>query len=294
MKTLALLLSFLALGSLGLVACGGGADDEATAAFENETTVGSGGEAATVDADPRAKDPLSLRERIGTKANAWAALFAEGGWPPSVWRYMRQPAGERMGCERVGNNPIKNCTPVSAEFRESFADATVERVVIDGQYATAEFSNGESVEFEGPAPWYITERSVKRITRTHGTGATHRLSKERIEQKGNKWAAAVGTGRAAGRYMGQSARGREVCKRLSSGPIKNCTPLSPEFRKSFAGATVERVVVSKDHRHARAEFSNGESVEFEGQRADGVDKGEGWGNWAYFITERWIRSTARR
>jgi hypothetical protein len=294
MKKLALLLSFLALGSLGLVACGGGGDDEATAAFENETTVGSGGEAATVDGDPGAKDPLSLRERIRTKANAWAALFAEGGWPPSVWRYMRQPAGERMGCERVGNNPIKNCTPVSAEFRESFADATVERVVIDGQYATAEFSNGESVEFEGPAPWYITERWVKTITRGRGTGANHRLTEERIEQKGNKWAAAFATGRAACRYMGQPACEWMTCHHHLANPMRNCTPVSVEFRRTFDGAMVERVVVSEDHRQARGEFSNGESVEFEGQRADEGDKGEGWGNWAYFITERWIRSTARR
>jgi hypothetical protein len=94
--------------------------------------------------------------------------------------------------------------------------------------------------------------------------------------------------------MGQPAGERMSCERVGNRPIKNCTPPSPEFRESFAGATVERVVVSEDRRHARADFSNGESVEFEGQRADGGDQGEGWGNWAFFITERWIKNAGRR
>ena len=124
-------------------------------------------------------------------------------------------------------------------------------------------------------------------------GTSNRRNEERIEQKANKWAAAFAAGRGACRYMGQPACGRQVCKRLSSGPIKNCTPVSVEFRRSFDGATVERVVVSEDRRHARAEFSNGESVGFEGQRVDGGDKGEGWGNWAFFITEEWIKNAGR-
>jgi hypothetical protein len=88
---------------------------------------------------------------------------------------MGQPACERADCERVGNGPIKNCTPPPSEFRESFADATVGRVVVDGHRATAEFSNGESVEFEGQKPdggdnfahwaWFITERWIKNAGR---------------------------------------------------------------------------------------------------------------------------------
>ena len=90
---------------------------------------------------------------------------------------MGQPACERMGCERVAYDPIKNCTPVSAEFRESFADAKVERVVVDGHHATAEFSNGESVRFEGDkvdegdtrawghVAWFIAESWIKDIAR---------------------------------------------------------------------------------------------------------------------------------
>ena len=48
---------------------------------------------------------------------------------------MGQPACERADCERVGGWPIKNCKPLPSKFRESFADATVERVVVDGHRA---------------------------------------------------------------------------------------------------------------------------------------------------------------
>jgi hypothetical protein len=262
MKKLALLLSLLALGALGLVACGGSDDDQATAASETETTgdrttrhelaadnkscgaflrdhvppfrlavvegdiscgvarrvmhdwardrlPGSwrcaGPEAGVVctkkpgtssragvssrlaitarlasealtEADPGKNARLSNEERIEQNGNEWAALFAEGGFKPGLWRYMGQPAGERLGCERVGHRPIKNCTPPSAKYRESFADATVERVVIEGHHATAEFSNGESVEFDGQkadegdkavehSAWLIPETWFKKIAR---------------------------------------------------------------------------------------------------------------------------------
>ena len=148
MRKLALLLSLPALGALGLVACGGGDDDQTTAASDIETPVGSGGEAVTVEDDPGTENRLSNEERIEQKGNLWAAAFAADG---NTCRFMGQPACEREGCERVATGPIKNCTPPSAEFRKSFADATVERVVFseDNHHATAEFSNGESVEFEG-------------------------------------------------------------------------------------------------------------------------------------------------
>lgn len=153
------------IATLALAACEG----------DDETTATSGVGTTAADRGTR----LGLERRIEQHANDWAALFAEGGFKPGFWRYMGQPAGERMVCERTGT-AIKNCTPPSAEFRESFADATV-----------------------------------------------------------------------------------------------------------------ERVVVSEDRRHARAEFSNGESVEFEGQRADEGDEGQGWGSWAFFITERWVKYAGR-
>ena len=122
------------------------------------------GEGAPVEADPGNNNRLSDEKLITRRGNEWAPLFAQGGYAPSPCRYMGQPACERMDCERVGNWPIKNCTPVSAGFRESFADVTVERVVIDGHHATAKFSNGESVEFDDKdSVWFITEEWVKEI-----------------------------------------------------------------------------------------------------------------------------------
>jgi hypothetical protein len=161
MGKLALALSLLVLGALGLVACGGD-DDETTAVSKNETTGGSGGALAETD--------LSNEERIEQQGNEWAAAFAKAG--PVSCRSLGQPACELANCERVPSEPIENCTPPSRAFRDSFADATVERVVFEGYHATAEFSNGESVEFEGQqadqgdkavehSAWFITKGWVK-------------------------------------------------------------------------------------------------------------------------------------
>ena len=144
-----------------------------------------------------------------------------------------------------------------------------------------------------------------RFGREAVTEADPQLSdEERIEQRGNLWAAEFAKpGAVPCRYMGQLYMGQPACERAACQrvghpePIKKCTPPSPEFRLSFADATVERVAVSEDHHHATAEFSNDESVEFEGLRVDDGDPGdigEGWGNWAYFITERWIKNAGRR
>ncbi len=191
MKKLALLLSLLALGALGLVACGGGDDEEATAASATETTDenrlatrtpteigvtvptsarGERQKAAALQSTAAGR-PVSTvysiggneEERIEQMGNDWAALFAADR---NTCRHMGQPACERMGCERVGYDPIKNCTPPSSEFRKSFANATVERVVVEGHHAVAEFSNGESVEFDDKdSVWFITETWGKEIAR---------------------------------------------------------------------------------------------------------------------------------
>ncbi len=122
-------------------------------------------EAVTVEADPGNDNSLSNEEKLEQKGNLWAAAFAKAG--PVTCRSMGQPMCERASCERVATGPIENCTPVSYEFRKSFAKATVERVVIEGHHATVEFSNGESVEFQRPegSGWWITGRWVKKITR---------------------------------------------------------------------------------------------------------------------------------
>jgi hypothetical protein len=94
-------------------------------------------------------------ERIG---NEWASRFAVAPNPDvcsegtaahpfrGPGKYMGQPLCEHLACQRVGPVVIKNCTPVSQALQYSFADATVEKVVIKGgQAVAARFSNGEVV-----------------------------------------------------------------------------------------------------------------------------------------------------
>ena len=235
MKKLALLLSLLALGAVGLTACGGGDDDQTAAASEadparkschvpryrlavnqgdiscrgarrvildlaNDRLPGSwsctgpeanvvctkepgassrnvitayfasGAPAAAVEDDPENENRLSNEERIEQMGNDWAALFAKAD-PATSGYYEGQPAWEREDCTGVGGHRIRPCTPLSAEFRESFADATVERIVVEGRHATAEFSNGESVEFvkgmfgTPGGSWSITVHTVMNFER---------------------------------------------------------------------------------------------------------------------------------
>lgn len=172
MRKLALLLSLLAFGALGLVACN---DDQTTVASETQPADDGNGHAES-PAESGGDTQLGNRETIERNGNDWATLFAAEGFKPGLWRYMGQPAGERMGCERAATGKIKNCTPPSDEYRQSFANATVERVVIHGHRATVEFSNGESVEWEGnltdqgdPAGghlvWFVPATWFKEIAR---------------------------------------------------------------------------------------------------------------------------------
>jgi hypothetical protein len=129
----ALLLSLLALGALGLVACGDD-DDQTTAASETETTL-------------PAKPPPAQVQALRRDANTWARLFSRGG---VCNKYMGQPI-----CVRL--------TPVSAAFQKSFADATIEDIKlkaieqvpppVDSIYrAAVKFSNGEVIMFSGGVP----------------------------------------------------------------------------------------------------------------------------------------------
>ncbi len=121
MKKLALLLSLVALGALGLVACGGD-DDETTAPSDTGAA-------------------LSQQEKIELAGNEWAPLFAGR---ERFCELMTQPACGRLSCKGIGS--IENCKPPSLEFRKSFEDATVEDVAIAGDKAAARFSNGETIE----------------------------------------------------------------------------------------------------------------------------------------------------
>jgi hypothetical protein len=50
----------------------------------------------------------------------------------------------------VGSGKIRNCTRPSSEFRNTFRDASVEKIVIRGRRAAARLTNGEAVELVYP------------------------------------------------------------------------------------------------------------------------------------------------
>jgi hypothetical protein len=94
-----------------------------------------------------AKQPGSAEQAVELAANEWARLFAASD-PAACERFEAQPACERENCQRVGGGKVENCTPPSPAFRNSFRDARVEDVAIDGKFAAARFSNGETVRLE--------------------------------------------------------------------------------------------------------------------------------------------------
>ena len=169
MKKLALLLSLLALGALGLAACGGGDDEgSATAAkVSADTTTEAKLPREQVQelkrkgfANIKAKLSREQVQELKRAASDWASLFATN----ACNRYMGQPMCQRLECVRHFV-PIENCKPVSAAFQKSFADATVEDIRserirpsrTDRPYyeAAVKFSNGEVVVFggvRGPEP----------------------------------------------------------------------------------------------------------------------------------------------
>lgn len=96
--------------------------------------------------------------------------------------------------------------------------------------------------------------------------------RQRIARTANRWARLFVHDDLGGcNYMSQPACERLSCERVGGRPIPHCTPPSPAFRRSFAGAKVEDVE-TKGYR-AAARFSNGQVVELErvsGDQLDGV------------------------
>jgi hypothetical protein len=140
MKKLALPLSLLALGALGLNACGGGDDDEGTpaATAAPDTTAEARFPPETTTEAKLSREQAELKRA----ANDWASVFATN----SCNSYMGEPL-----CTRL--------LPVSKAFQKSFADATVEDIALKGiavigkpvaapvYRAAVKFSNGEVVVF---------------------------------------------------------------------------------------------------------------------------------------------------
>jgi hypothetical protein len=133
---------------LGLVlaGCGGDSEDGATGSTVSPeiTTAEQAPPATTLPPKPAPELVQALRR----DASTWASLFADTGCNNN--KYMAEPMCERMGS-------------VSTEFKESFADATVEGIEHEGieevgppagsiYVAAVTFSNGVVVVFGGGRP----------------------------------------------------------------------------------------------------------------------------------------------
>jgi hypothetical protein len=241
-----LLLSLLALGALGLVACSGGDDND----------------------DTTREAKLSPERRVEQVGNEWAPLFAGR---ERFCELMTQPACGRVNCETI-SGPIANCTPPSSKFRKSFEGATVRDVAImDGKAATR-FSNGEAVALEKvniPDP--LAEDGDRLGWLIHEVGGNAGAA-EFITKVGNAWAPLFAEDNSAAcEFMFGQPLCEEFFGRVGEPPEAG---RPSAFQRSFANATVERVEVedaeqikAKDetpielHR-AAAEFSNGEVLEF--------------------------------
>ena len=85
---------------------------------------------------------------------------------------------------------------------------------------------------------------------------------EMISELGDNWAREfAASGPPSCEYMGQPHCERMACQRVGAPrPIPNCTPPTRAYRRSFRGATVQKIAINGDR--AAARFSNGETIEF--------------------------------
>ena len=99
---------------------------------------------------------------------------------------------------------------------------------------------------------------------------------QQIERFGNKWAPAFAAG--SKRHMGQPALQQMIgCKGPGGNKIRNCTPLSSAYRKSFKDARVQDIAIKYGQAginfgSAGVKFSNGKAVElyFQGAAPGGA------------------------
>ena len=246
---LALMLTLLALGAVGLVACGGGDDDETT------TEVGFSRE-------------QRIERAIEQAGNEWAALFAGR---ERFCELMTQPACGRVNCETI-SGPIENCTPPPSAFRKSFEDAMVTDVVVNGGRAAARFSNGEMVDLdkvELPDPLAEDGDRAGWLIHKFGRNAGDVAF---IAKVGNAWAPLFAEDNSAAcEFMFEQPLCEQFFGRVGEPPEVG---RPSAFQRSFANATVKGVEVreakqieTKDGtpielQRAAALFSNGEVVQF--------------------------------
>ena len=102
---------------------------------------------------------------------------------------------------------------------------------------------------------HLSDRAL-RCFRTNAT-----KTRQEIERIGNSWAGLFASfGGGTCEHQTQPLCERIACTRVSDTKIRNCTPPTRAFRRSFEGATVEEIVIKG--RRAAARFSNGEVVLF--------------------------------
>ena len=108
--------------------------------------------------------------------------------------------------------------------------------------------------------------------------AQARSPEQQIERFGNKWAPAFAAG--SKKHLGQPAL-QQIggCKGPGGNKIRNCTPLSSAYRKSFEDARVQDIAIKYSPSQAgvnfgsaAVKFSNGKAVEliFQGAAAGGA------------------------
>jgi hypothetical protein len=203
--------------------------------------------------EPVPDGPQQEIEEIG---NEWAVRFAAGPLRDAC-EFESQALCESFACERAGGVRIRNCEPPTSAFRNSFFGATVQNVEVHGYRAGAKFSNGEVVKLFGDGGTWT-------IIKVGGDVGGHYFlpADKEIERIGNNWAPLFAASRSGcpTRHMNQPACEQIVCERPGGVKIRNCTPLTRAFRKSFGAATVQEVEINGNR--ASAGFSNGAVVVF--------------------------------
>jgi hypothetical protein len=257
MKKLALLLSLLLLGALGLVACGGDDDDRSAAASETETTT-----------DELAADNTADNKSCGRFGRYRFAVVEGDVSCRAARRVMRANSIPRTMPDSwsCGGSDAKwVCVNEAGEMIKAYVTCNANRL-----------AHGDPNRSRCPG-WI--KRSVAQ--RRHGREAKPsrdiaqearaNLSRKQVRElkrEANTWARLFSRRGCNNKYMGQP-----MCERLVCKGIKNCTPVSAAFEKSFADATVEDIksvrtvhVGWTDHpvSYAAVKFSNGVVVVFNG------------------------------
>lgn len=139
---------FAAVAVTALAGCGDDEEDATPAATATDTAAT---EAAEALQDEIAN--LSDEEQIERVGEAWADPFAKQD--EAMCAYLHPDLGGATACSSNVSGELAG----SIRVQESFAGARVESVDIEGQTASAEFSNGQEVRFgqDPDGAWRVTD-----------------------------------------------------------------------------------------------------------------------------------------